>query len=159
MIFKLEIVVVITVIVLGRADSFPVIHSCTPSLWRSTCLTIRWICIQSALRTVPLFGLYWEIVQHVTSEKLCANWCWGTSWEFAAKMDQLILHCCLLLPSSAPMFNRLLTYTATANVWFLGVFAKLWRETPSSRVTLSVRMEQSGSRRTDFHEIWYLSIF
>jgi len=58
MIFKLETVAVITISMLGRAASFPVIHSFTPYFSRNTCLTIRWICIRSVLRTVPLFRLY-----------------------------------------------------------------------------------------------------
>jgi hypothetical protein len=40
---------------------------------------------------------------------------------------------------------------------FLGAFAKLRRATIS--FVVSVRKEQLGSHWTDFHEIWYLSIF
>jgi hypothetical protein len=36
-----------------------------------------------------------------------------------------------------------------------GIFAKLLKAT----IAMSVRMEQLGSHWTDFHEIWYLSIF
>jgi len=46
---------------------------------------------------------------------------------------------------------------------FLGLCAQLRKGTisfiMSARVCLSVRMEQIGSHRTDFHEIWYLSNF
>jgi hypothetical protein len=44
---------------------------------------------------------------------------------------------------------------------FLGPFEKLRKATIDFviSVRLSVRMEQLGSRWTDFHEIWYLSIF
>jgi len=40
---------------------------------------------------------------------------------------------------------------------FLGAFAKLLKATISAclSVCLSVRMEQLGSHRTDFHEIWH----
>jgi hypothetical protein len=43
----------------------------------------------------------------------------------------------------------------------LGAFAEFWRATVSFVVYVrpSVRMEQLGSRWTDFHEIWRLSIF
>jgi hypothetical protein len=40
---------------------------------------------------------------------------------------------------------------------FLGVFTKLWKATIT--FIMSVCMEQLGSHWTDFHEIWYLSIF
>ena len=42
---------------------------------------------------------------------------------------------------------------------FLGAFAKLLKATVNFVMTVcsSVRVEQLGSRRTDFHEIWYLS--
>jgi hypothetical protein len=44
---------------------------------------------------------------------------------------------------------------------FLGTFAKLQKVTVRlvMFVRLSVRMEQLGSRWTDFHEILYFSIF
>jgi hypothetical protein len=44
---------------------------------------------------------------------------------------------------------------------FFGAFAKLRKATIRfvMSVRLSVRMEQLGSHRTDFHEFWYLSIF
>jgi len=44
---------------------------------------------------------------------------------------------------------------------FLGMFAKLRKATISFVMSVrpSVHMEQLGSRRTDFHEIWHLSIF
>jgi len=40
-----------------------------------------------------------------------------------------------------------------------GTFAKLRKATISFPVCPSVHMEQLGSHWTDFHEIWYLSIF
>jgi hypothetical protein len=60
--------------------------------------------------------------------------------------------------------ERLFPYTALTK-WFLGVFAKMRKATisfvmstrPSGRPY--VRMEQLDSHWTDFHEIWYLSIF
>jgi len=47
------------------------------------------------------------------------------------------------------------------NFIFLGTFAKLRKTTISFVMSVrpSVRMEQLGSHWTDFHEIWYLSIF
>jgi hypothetical protein len=41
---------------------------------------------------------------------------------------------------------------------FLGAFPKL-RKATVSFVCLHVRPQQLGSHRTDFHRIWYLSIF
>ena len=50
--------------------------------------------------------------------------------------------------------------TETSNT-FLGAFAKLHKATISfvMSVCSSVRIEQLGSHWTDFHEIWYMSIF
>jgi hypothetical protein len=42
---------------------------------------------------------------------------------------------------------------------FLGAIAKLQKATISFVMSPSARMEQLGSHWTDFHEIWYLSIF
>ena len=47
------------------------------------------------------------------------------------------------------------------NYWFLGAFAKLRKATITFVMSVcpSVRMEYLGSHWTDFHWIWYLSIF
>jgi hypothetical protein len=62
---------------------------------------------------------------------------------------------------SAPLFwfSARLLYILIA--LFLGAFAKLWKATISFVMSAcpSVRMEQLGSRWTDFHKIWYLCIF
>jgi hypothetical protein len=48
---------------------------------------------------------------------------------------------------------------------FVCAYVKLWKATTSfvmfvrPYVRLSVRLEQIGCHCTDFHEIWYLSIF
>jgi len=41
----------------------------------------------------------------------------------------------------------------------LGAFKEVRKENISYLVFLPVRMEQLGSQRTDFREIWYWSIF
>jgi len=42
---------------------------------------------------------------------------------------------------------------------FLGAFVKNGEKRLLASSCLSVRMEQLGAHWTDFHEIWYLSIF
>jgi hypothetical protein len=56
--------------------------------------------------------------------------------------------------------ERVIVYTTLTDL-FLGAFARLRRAAVSfvMSVRLSVRMEQLGSHWTDFHEIWYLSVF
>jgi hypothetical protein len=51
--------------------------------------------------------------------------------------------------------------TEVLRVQFLGTFAKLRKATITfvMSVRLSMRVEQLGSQRKDFHEIWYLIIF
>jgi hypothetical protein len=57
-------------------------------------------------------------------------------------------------------YSMLITQSSRANP-FGGAFAKLRRATVSFVMSVwpSIRMEQRGSHRTDFHEIWYLDIF
>jgi len=45
------------------------------------------------------------------------------------------------------------------HIQFLGAFANVRKTTASFFMCLSVRMEQHVSHWTDFHEIWYSSVF
>ena len=59
------------------------------------------------------------------------------------------------------VYIRLDTLPGTGRDMCLGAFTKLRKETISfvMSVRRAVRMEQLGSNWTDFHVIWYLSIF
>ena len=75
-------------------------------------------------------------------------------WLFRAVALYACQNAAYLLYSQEAVFGYSFPFQAYS---FLGAFAELRKATIS--FVKSVRMEQLGSHCTDFHEIWYLSIF
>ena len=116
-------------------------------------------------KTVRLKMDKWQSIRNVSS---C-----GTLYQHICR--GLVQQCYLAVTtfeSSAPLWNwkiwrtwlcQCLKFSMIESrfLQFLGMFAKLLKATISFvlSVHLSVHMQQLGSMWTDFHEVWFLSIF
>ena len=120
------------------------------------------------LLTIISLGILVEVWLHLFETlNTRGGWLWASSFCIEHKNKFLVLQAIksavsLPLPGIEPdSVRRPDRSWVNVLVEFSGGFTKLGKATISFviSVRLSVRMEQLGSHRTDFREIWYLGIF